>query len=267
MKASGGQNGSLEDQLRLVVVDSPDLAAPLIEALAVADIGAWMWVESERALYFTPRVLQLLGLDLEPRATLRERFLQGVHADDRDPIDRLVAGLTPAGPFRVRYRFTPRDGPLRWIEDRGRVERTGAGQLVRLGGAMREVTHEVGREQERREADARLAALVNAMPFAVWGQSGHNLAVTEQNAASIAAWGDLRGRAMHEVPPEWRERWHQHLGEVLSGQIVRARHERVRDEKPGSSTRSSRPSSSNTRSPASWASPSMSPTKRDSHRC
>jgi PAS domain S-box-containing protein len=229
MKGNGGQNGSLEDQLRLVVVDSPDLAAPLIEALDVADIGAWMWVDAERALYFTPRVLQLLGIELEPRTTLRERFLQGVHADDQDPVVDLLAGQTPAGPFRVRYRFTPPDGPLRWIEDRGRVERTASGQLSRLGGAMREVTNEVGREQERREADARLEALVNAMPFAVWGQSGRNLDVTDQNAESIATWGDLRGRTMHEVPHEWRERWQQQMGQVLSGQVVRAQHDRVRN--------------------------------------
>ncbi len=229
MHTAGGQNGFLEDQLRLVVVDSPDLAAPLIGALDVADIGAWMWVEAERALYFSPRVIELLGIEIEPRADLRARFLRGVHSDDQDAVGSLLRGQMPAGPFRLLYRFTPPDGPLRWIEDHGRVERTAAGQLIRQGGAIREVTREVGREQERREADARLEALVNAMPFAVWGQSGPSLEVTHQNAESIAAWGDIRGRTLNDAALASHDHWQHQLAEVLSGQIVRSRHDQIRD--------------------------------------
>jgi signal transduction histidine kinase/CheY-like chemotaxis protein len=232
MHMGGGQNGSLEDQLRLIIVNSPDLAAPLVGALEVADIGAWMWVEAERALYFSPRVVHLLGIDLEPRADLMSRFLRAVHADHQEQVLPLLTGQLPAGPFRLRYRFTPPAGPLRWIEDRGRVERSASGLLIRQGGAIRDVTGEVGGEHERREASARLEALVNAMPFAVWGRSGHNLEVTHQNAASIAAWGDIHGRTLQDAPPEIREHWQQQLAEVLTGQILRTRHHQVRHGEP-----------------------------------
>ena len=228
--SGGGHNGSrLEDQLRLVIVDSPDVAAPLVSALDVADIGAWMWVEAERSLYFSPRVLALLGLAAEPRGNLMSRFFQGIHPDDQDTVRPLLRGEATAGPFRVRYRFTPPGGPLRWIEDRGRVERDAADRLVRQGGALRDVTFEVGRELERREADARLEALVNAMPFAVWGRSGANLNVTHQNAASVALWGDMRGHALGDAPADLRRVWEGQLAEVMTGQVVRTRIEHVRD--------------------------------------
>jgi signal transduction histidine kinase len=94
---------------------------------------------------------------------------------------------------------------------------------------MREVTREVGRELENREADARLEALVNAMPFAVWGRSGANLTVTHQNAASIAMWGDTRGQALADAAPETREVWERQLADVMTGEVVRARREQVRD--------------------------------------
>jgi signal transduction histidine kinase/PAS domain-containing protein len=221
---SGGNNGSdLHDRLRLVIVDSPDVAAPLVGALDMANVGAWMWVEAERALYFSPRVLDLLGLPHEPQAGLVTRFFQSIHPDDQEPVRTLLLGARPGGSFRIRYRFRPANGPLRWIEDRGRVDRDASGRLIQQGGTMQDVTQEIGRELERREADARLEALVNAMPFAVWGRSGPNLTVTHQNAASIAAWGDIRGHSLTDAPADVGSIWKDQLAEVMSGQLVRMR--------------------------------------------
>jgi PAS domain-containing protein len=224
----GGPNGSgLEDRLRLIIVDTPDVAAPLVRALDVADIGAWMWVVAERALYFSPGVFELLGLAREPASGLLRRFVGSVHVDDQSQVRALVNGHLPGGRFRLRYRVTPPDGPLRWIEDRGRVERTAAGVLVRQGGALRDVTYEVGGEQERREADARLEALVNAIPFPVWGRSGPKLAITHQNAASVAVWGNLHGQQLDDAPADLRPVWEQQLADAMTGQIVRGRHEEI----------------------------------------
>jgi signal transduction histidine kinase/CheY-like chemotaxis protein/PAS domain-containing protein len=221
MPADGGSR--LED-LRLVIVDSPDVAAALIGSLDIADVGTWMWVEAEHALYVSPRVLDILGLTAGPQVDLIGQFRQGVHPGDKPAVFRLLGRQAPAGPFELRYRFTPPQGPLRWIEDRGRVERRDNGQLIRQGGAMREVTREVGREHERREADARLEALINAMPFAVWGRSGPALAVTHQNAVAMEQWGDLRGSALDDAPPDVRGVWQAQTAEVMTGQIVRTRH-------------------------------------------
>lgn len=234
MSHGGGHfNGSrLDDEIRLVIVESPDAAAPLINALDVADVGAWMWVEAENALYFSSRVLLLLGLAPEPRGDLLERFKKGICADDFAAVAQLLHRKAPAGAFELRYRFTPPDGPLRWIEDRGRVERNAAGELIRQGGALRDVTREVGHEQEFREADARLEALINAMPFAVWGRSGATLTVTHQNAQSIEWWGDIRGRTLADAPPDVRSLWEQQLAEAMTGQVVRSRTEHVRNGEP-----------------------------------
>jgi signal transduction histidine kinase len=229
MQSDGGPRGSrLEDRVRLIIVDSPEVAAPLVSVLDVADVGAWMWVETERALYLSARVLDLLGLPFEPQTDLLSRFIHGVHPDDQETVLTLLRRESPAGAFDLRYRFTPPEGPLRWIEDRGRVERTRSGELVRQGGTIREVTREVGRELERREAHARLEALVNAMPFAVWGRSGPARSVTHQNAESIAAWGDIRGSALSDAPVEVRALWQAQMADVMTGQIVRGRHEYVR---------------------------------------
>ncbi len=207
-----------------MVVDSPDVAAALIGALDIADVGTWMWVEAERALYVSPRVLDILGLPAEPQADLIRGFQRGIHPDDEGALLPLLGRQAPTGAFALRYRFTPPQGPLRWIEDRGRVERLESGELIRQGGAMRDVTREVGQERERREADARLEALINAMPFAVWGRNASTLAVTHQNAVAMQQWGDLLGSALEDAPAEIRGVWQAQIAEVMTGQIVRARH-------------------------------------------
>src|SRR5262245_46468946 len=107
MPTDGGPHRSnLEDRVRLVIVDSPDAAAPLVSALDAAEVVAWMWVEAERALYFSPRVLDLLGLPLEPQADLLRRFLHCVHLEDRQGPAWLLHRQMPDGSFECRYRFT-----------------------------------------------------------------------------------------------------------------------------------------------------------------
>ena len=64
---SGPRSGSRLGAIRVVVVESPDLAAPLVGALDAADVGAWVWVEAENCLYWSPLIPNLLGWGGERR--------------------------------------------------------------------------------------------------------------------------------------------------------------------------------------------------------
>jgi PAS domain S-box-containing protein len=151
----GGPSGSrLHGEIRLVIVESPDLAEPLVGALDVADVGAWVWIEADHALYLSPRVLDLLGLEREGERPLLARFLAAVHPDDRERVRELLECELPDGPFVIRSRFSNPDGSFRWIENRGRVARERDGSLCRQGGAMRDVSREVEQEQARARATA-----------------------------------------------------------------------------------------------------------------
>jgi signal transduction histidine kinase len=155
MSVGGPPSGSRVDgDIRIVIVDSPDLAAPLVGALDAAGVGAWVWAESERALYFSPLVLDLLDLERDGDRPLLSRYLSAIHPDDRALALRLVLCDFPEGRFVLRYRFLKRCGNYHWIENRGRVERGRDGTLCRQGGAMRDVTREVEQERERVNVNA-----------------------------------------------------------------------------------------------------------------
>jgi PAS domain S-box-containing protein len=212
----------LDGEIRLVIVDSPDLAAPLVGALDAAAVGGWVWVPGDGALYFSPRVLDILGLGLEPRHTLISRYLDAVHAADRAAVREVIECRAPAGPFVLRYRFHRGDGTERWIEDRGRVERDPSGHLIRQGGAIRDVTADVAAEEQRAEASAWLEALINAMPFGVWGRDSA-MRVNHQNPVSIGWWGDLRGSELQDVPPDVSRSWRTIINAALGGRTMRRR--------------------------------------------
>ena len=220
----------LDGAIRLVIIEHPDLDAPLLGALNAAEIGAWAWVEADKCLYWSPRVVDLLGIELDPVDDLLSRFLRHVHRDDRPEVARMIAREWRGESFKLRFRFQSPRGE-RWLGILGRVERDANGNMVRQGGTLRDITGEMEQQQERAEVTARLEALINAMPFAVWGRSGEDLRVSHQNAASIAWWGDLRGRTVDEVPPEIARVWRQQISRALSGEVVKVRTTYVRDDK------------------------------------
>src|SRR5687767_2484 len=156
--AHGPQPGSRLGAIRLVVVESPDLAAPLVGALDAADVGAWVWVEAENCLYWSPRIPHLLGIDPhEP--DLLGTFLAMVHPDDRPGVAALIGRSLTEEFFILRFRARDRDATYRWLEMRGRIQRAAGGALITQGGTIRDVSQEVEQQHERTEANARLEAL------------------------------------------------------------------------------------------------------------
>lgn len=220
----------LDGAIRLVIVETPDLAAPLVGALNAAEIGAWAWVEAEKCLYWSPPLVDILGIDVSPVHDLLSRFLRQIYPDDRSDVARLIKRQWSGDSFRLRFRFRSH-GEERWLGIVGRIERDATGEMIRQGGILRDITAEVAQQQDRAEATARLEALINAMPFGVWGRSGEDLRVSHQNAASIAWWGDLQGRTVDEVPPEIARVWRQQISRALSGEVVKVRTTYARDDK------------------------------------
>src|SRR5688572_3530822 len=106
----------LAGAFRLAVVKSPDLAAPLIGALDAADVGAWVWVEAEGCLYWSPRIPDLLSFTTAGTDDLPSRFVKAVHHDDRSAVLALIAGDWQGDSFQMRFRLLDRNRRYRWLE-------------------------------------------------------------------------------------------------------------------------------------------------------
>jgi PAS domain S-box-containing protein len=84
------------------------------------------------------------------------RWMELIHPEDRAvAVASLEAALAASAPYYAEYRFRCRDGSYVHIEDRG-VFLTEAGFVVRMLGAMKDVTARVEAEQQKRKIEEQL---------------------------------------------------------------------------------------------------------------
>jgi signal transduction histidine kinase/integral membrane sensor domain MASE1 len=117
-------------------------------AVKAAKLWLWEWdIASDHIWLADPRPDHT---ELGPSAPVRlDAIMQSIHPDDRDGLRTGVArAMTGDGHYEDRYRYTLRDGRLRWVLAVGRVELDAAGHAVRMRGVSRDITESVRIEQQ-----------------------------------------------------------------------------------------------------------------------
>src|ERR1051326_281718 len=126
---------------------------------AVAE-GIYDWDIDTNALWVSPRLIQIFGLTGESlsAADWNER----IHPDDfehyRTELRECFRGVTAR--LNSEYRIRHGDGQYRWIEDRGVPVRDSTGRVIRLVGAITDITERKESEQALRETSRFKEALL-----------------------------------------------------------------------------------------------------------
>ncbi len=128
-------------------------------AAELAGLGSFVWDREGRRLRTDERFRRIIDIDVGqgPAGEELARFVERLHPDDRERIRHAVtASMTPGGPpFNQQYRVidqTPSGADERWIACVARCDFDELGQMVRMSGAIQDVT--TARRQD--EARARL---------------------------------------------------------------------------------------------------------------
>ncbi|MEH6566836.1 MAG: PAS domain-containing protein [Halopseudomonas sp.] len=138
----------------------------LARVIDATGIGTWEWDLPSDQMVVDERWAQMLGYqvsELMPVTTTSWTAL--VHPDDRaDFQQQLTAHLQGATElYSCTYRLQHRSGNWVWIQDRGQVlERTAEGAPLRMSGTHADISMEMQRADEMRQARSFLAALVDA---------------------------------------------------------------------------------------------------------
>jgi PAS domain S-box-containing protein len=125
-----GANGTIEEwvgacsdihERRLAEIHLRESEERARLALEIAQLGTLTWVPDDDDVLADPRCREICGLPASGAIAftdLRER----IHGDDRAQV---LAGLTQAArlarPYAEEFRFTHRDGSIRWVVARGDV--------------------------------------------------------------------------------------------------------------------------------------------------
>jgi two-component system cell cycle sensor histidine kinase/response regulator CckA len=158
----------------------------LQQAIRAGSLGIFDHDHNADTIYWSPKMKQIYGWDLEEPVTL-PKYLQQVHEEDRAQIAEAVqCAHDPAGKglFDVEHRIINRNGDIRWLNTRSITHFEGEGKArhkVRTVGAVVDIT-------ERKLAGEALR------------QSEEQFRLIMENLADLVAVLDLDGRRLYNSP-------------------------------------------------------------------
>ncbi len=126
---------------------------------AVPGVGAYEWRIAEDQLIWSPSLVEIYGLDRAPGG--EDGFIGLVHPEDRTRVEAETSAFLDGGDFyEHEFRILRPDGEVRWVHDRGSIERSASGSAL----AMRGINVDVSRHRLPSLDDrARLAHLAAAV--------------------------------------------------------------------------------------------------------
>jgi len=105
-------------------------------ALEASAGGSWTWDAASNKVDWDPRFRELYGFSVDEPAS-SDKWIPRVHQDDRPmllaDLGELMTSSTRTS-WQNTFRLATTDGPVRWIQSRGHVERDADGKIVRLSG-------------------------------------------------------------------------------------------------------------------------------------
>ncbi len=115
----------------------------LDEALEVGQIATWSWNISSNKIIGDRNLALLFGISEKDAAKglPLPAFLDAIYEDDRDRVTKEISDVLKSGDRYVsEYRTVTRDGVIRWVIVRGRIERNVKGEPINFPGALVDIT-------------------------------------------------------------------------------------------------------------------------------
>ncbi len=126
--------------------------ASLAEAQRIAHVGNWDWDIVKNELVWSDEIYRIFGLNPQEFGVTYEVFLNYVHPDDREFVQKCVDGvLYEKKPYSLDHRIVRPDGSERIVHEQGEVTFDETSKPIRMIGTVHDIT-EHKRAQEAEEA-------------------------------------------------------------------------------------------------------------------
>ena len=143
-------------------------------SMEATQTGIWDWEVASDRWYASPIFYIMLGYNPEFAHHDRNVWLNRVHPEDRMIVIRNIQGILSRERNEYNYeaRMLHADGTYRWHQVVGSVAaETAEGQVKRIVGTRRDITHLKVAAENLRQQEERLRALINALPDMMWLKS------------------------------------------------------------------------------------------------
>lgn len=141
----------------------------LIQLAESARSAVWLFsADWEEVIYVNSTYEDIWGRSI---ATLEEDptdFLQGVHPDDREMVQRAMGTLSEGEPIELEYRVNPKEDYQRWVQVEGEPVFDDSGTLVYVTGFARDVTERRERRRKLQEKTRQLQAILATVEASIF---------------------------------------------------------------------------------------------------
>lgn len=142
-------------------------------------------------LYVSPAYESIWGRSAESLVKSPQSWLDAIHPDDKERVERAAVEEQPSGSYDIEYRIRRQDGTIRWIHDRAFPVRDDAGNVYRIAGVAEDITarrvaEERARHSEEQMRQAQKLEAVGQLSAGVAHDFNNILAVIQGNASLIS---------------------------------------------------------------------------------
>ncbi len=129
-------------------------------AVKGASVGLWDWNLKTNALFWSPRFLELVGID-DPKEFVPDltSFTARVHPEDFERVINCInSHINNKTPFDIDYRLRKEDGQYLWIHAKGQAVWDAQGNAVRMAGSVDDITDRKDFENKLKSAKEQAEA-------------------------------------------------------------------------------------------------------------
>src|SRR5579859_593843 len=117
--------------------------ASLAEAQRIAHLGNWDWDILQNKLRWSHEIFSIFGIREESFGSTHETFMNSVHPDDRELVQKAVDEALAGGQrYNINHRIVRPDGTERVVHEQGEVLFDGAQGPIRMVGTVQDVTEQ-----------------------------------------------------------------------------------------------------------------------------
>ncbi len=131
---------AIQNELQQAVEEVDSAKERLHRGQLFANIGTWEWNIVSGELFWTERIAPLFGYPAGDLETSYDNFMAAIHPDDRQAVSEAVSACVERdAPYEIEHRVVWPDGTVRWLSERGAVERDEAGKPLRMLGVVQDI--------------------------------------------------------------------------------------------------------------------------------
>jgi len=136
--------------------------ALILKAQEIANLGSWSLDLNTKSLTWSDQIFQIFGLNSSEFPATYEGFLDAIHPDDRDAVDRTYTDTIQQGMdhFEIEHRIVRKNtGELRYVNEKCEHFKDSTGKIFRSVGMIQDITERKLKEEALRKLNQTLAAL------------------------------------------------------------------------------------------------------------